>query len=99
MYDLTPYVDRCALIYLETLTRRRSDAYVMFFSTFYSVRLAHRTCSLVNVIGLRCHTRSGNFLRIDFHGTSYSVHESFGFLMRLLVCSIFICQGINFLIV
>jgi hypothetical protein len=30
MYDLPPYVDRCALICLETLTRRRSDACVMF---------------------------------------------------------------------
>jgi hypothetical protein len=30
MYDLRPYVDRCALIRFETLTRRDSDACVMF---------------------------------------------------------------------
>jgi hypothetical protein len=30
MYDLPLYVYRCALIHLETLTIRRSDAFVMF---------------------------------------------------------------------
>jgi hypothetical protein len=30
---------------------------------------------LVNVIGRRCRTRVGDFLRIDFHRTNYGVHE------------------------
>jgi hypothetical protein len=76
MYDLFPYVDRCALICLETVTRRRSDACVMFVFDVLSGRLGSpNLLSLVNVVGLRYRIRGGDFLQIDFHHTNYGVHE------------------------
>jgi hypothetical protein len=76
MYDLPPYVDRCALISLETLTRSRSDACVMFVFDFLSSRDGSPNLgSLVNVIAPRYRTRGGDFLRIDFH--CWSVRFSF----------------------
>jgi hypothetical protein len=39
MHDLSPYVDRCALIRLETLIRRRSYACVMFVFDVLSSRV------------------------------------------------------------
>jgi hypothetical protein len=39
MYDPPPYVDRCTLIRLETLTGRRSDACVMFVFDVLSGRI------------------------------------------------------------
>jgi hypothetical protein len=70
MYDLPPYVGPCALNRLETLTRRRSDACVMFVFDVLSGRVgSSNLLSLLNV------TRGGDFLRIDFHRTNYGVHE------------------------
>jgi hypothetical protein len=59
---------------------------------------------LVNEIASRFYTRGGYFLRIDFHSTITTVFTNpwimlFGTLIRLLVCLIFICQEVNFLII
>jgi hypothetical protein len=74
MYDFLPYVNRCALICLETLTRRCCDACVMF---------------VFDVLSGRVGSPVGDFLRIDFHRTNYGVHkplnDAVGTLMRLLV--------------
>jgi hypothetical protein len=51
MYDLPPYVGPCALIRLKTLTRRRSDACVMFVFDVLSDRVGSpNSLSLLNVI-------------------------------------------------
>jgi hypothetical protein len=44
MYDLPPYEDPCALICLETLIRKRSDACVMFV---FDV-LSRKVCSSID---------------------------------------------------
>jgi hypothetical protein len=83
IYDLPPNVDRCALICLETLTRRRSDA--IFFFDSVSGRVGWlNLLSLFNVISPRCR----------IHRSNYGVHEPFNdvvwHLMKGLVCSIFL---------
>jgi hypothetical protein len=76
MYDLSPYMDRCALICLDTLTRRRYDACVMFVFNDLSGRVGSpNLLSLVNVIAPHYRTRGGDFLWIDFHCTNYSFRE------------------------
>jgi hypothetical protein len=61
MHDLPPYVNRYALIRLETLLRRRSDACVMFVSDVLSGRVGSPNLfSLVNVIAPRYYTRDGD---------------------------------------
>jgi hypothetical protein len=76
MYDLPPYVDQCALIYLELLTRRSSEACVMFVLGVLFGRVGSPNwLSLVNVIAPRYRIRSGDSLRIDFHRNQYGVHE------------------------
>jgi hypothetical protein len=77
----------------ETLTRRRFEECVM-------CRVGSPNfLSLFNVIAPRYRIRSGNFLQIDFHCTNYGVHEPLNDAIRhyieVLVCLIFICQGIN----
>jgi hypothetical protein len=58
MYDLFLYVDLYALICLETLTRRRSDACVMFVFDVFSGRVGSpNLLSLVSVIAPRYRTR------------------------------------------
>jgi hypothetical protein len=65
MYDLPPYVDRCTLIRLETLTRRRSDANVMFgFDVLFSRVGLPNMLSLVNLIAPHCRIRDYDFLWI-----------------------------------
>jgi hypothetical protein len=69
MYDL-------ALTCLEKLTRRRSDACMVFVFDDLSGRVGSpNLLSLVNVIAPRYHTQGGDFLRIDFHCNNYGVHE------------------------
>jgi hypothetical protein len=49
MHDLPPYVNRCALIRLETVTRRRSDACLMFAFDVLSGRVGyHQTCCFLS---------------------------------------------------
>jgi hypothetical protein len=69
-------VGRCALICLETLTRRRSVACMLFVFDVLSGRVSSpNLLSLVNVIASCYLTRAGNFLRIDFYRTNYGVLE------------------------
>jgi hypothetical protein len=76
MYDLVPYVDRCALICLETLTRRCCDVCVMFVFDVLSGRVGSLNLwSLDIVIAPHYPIRCGDFLRIDFHRTTYGVHK------------------------
>jgi hypothetical protein len=46
MFDLPPYVDRCAVIHLETLAEKRLNACVMFIFDILSGRVIHQTCCL-----------------------------------------------------
>jgi hypothetical protein len=75
MYHLPPYVDRCALIRLEPLTRRRSDACVIVFNVLSGWVGSPNSGSPVNVVVPRYRTRGGDFFRIDFHRTNYGVHK------------------------
>jgi hypothetical protein len=76
MYDLPPYVNQWALICLETLSRRLSDACMMFvFDVLSSKAGSPNLFSLVNVVAPRYRTRGGDFSRIDFHRTNYGVNE------------------------
>jgi hypothetical protein len=76
MWDLHPYVDRCALIRLETLTERRANACVMFIFDILSGRVnSSNLLSLISINAPWYHTRASNFLRVDFHRTNYGVHE------------------------
>jgi hypothetical protein len=64
MYNLPSYVDRCALICLETLTRIRSDACLMFVFDVLSGKAGSlNLLSLVNVIAPHYRTWGGDFLR------------------------------------
>jgi hypothetical protein len=44
MHDFPPYEDRCALLHLNTLAKRRLVAYVMFIFDVLSGRVAHQAC-------------------------------------------------------
>jgi hypothetical protein len=70
------------------------------FLTFCLVGLVHQTCCLLWTWLLLATTLG---MAIEFHLTNYGVHEplidAVRVLIGFLVCSIFICQGINSLIV
>jgi hypothetical protein len=79
MNDLPPYVDRCALLCLGTLTRRRANACVLLvFDVLSGMVGSPNLLSLVNVIALRYHNRGGDFSRIDFH----RVHKLLNYAVR-----------------
>jgi hypothetical protein len=103
MYDLPPYVDRCALIHLETLAERRANACVMFVFEILSGRVNRSNLlSLISINAPWYHTRVGDFLRVDFHRTNYGVHEPLNGAVRSFnefAGLTFIYRGINFLIV
>jgi hypothetical protein len=64
MYNLPAYVALCALICLETLTRIRFDACVMFVFDVLSGRVGSPTLlSLFNVITPHYRTWGGEFWR------------------------------------
>jgi hypothetical protein len=75
MCNLPPYVERSALIRLETLTEKRANAYAMdiLMIWFSSVNLSN-LLSLNTMNGLCYHTWPSDFLRVDFHHT-YGAHE------------------------
>jgi hypothetical protein len=50
MWDLPPYVDRCALIRLETLAERRANACVMFIFDILSGRV--NSSNLLSLISI-----------------------------------------------
>jgi hypothetical protein len=71
MCDLPPYVDRSAFIRLETLAERRANACVMFVFDILSGRVnSSNLLSLISINAPWYHTRSDDFLRVDFHRTN-----------------------------
>jgi hypothetical protein len=83
MHDLPPYEDRCALLHLDTPTKRRSIACVMFIFDFLSGRVnPPNLLSVLNLITPRYPTCGATFLRIDFHRTNYDIHEPMLSAMR-----------------
>jgi hypothetical protein len=76
MHDLPPYEDRCTLLHLDTLAKRRSIDCVMFIFDVLSGRVnSPNLLSFVDLITPRYPIRSTEFLRIDFHRTNYGLHE------------------------
>jgi hypothetical protein len=69
-------VDRCALIRLETLAERRANACVMFIYDILSGRVnSSKLLSLISINAPWYHTRTSDFLQVDFHRTNYGVHK------------------------
>jgi hypothetical protein len=76
MCDLPTYVDRCALIRLETLAQRRANSCVLFIFDILSSRVnSSNLLSLISINAPWYHSRAGDFLRVDVHRTNYGVHE------------------------
>jgi hypothetical protein len=69
-------VDRCALIHHDTLVERRANACVIFIFDILSGRV--NSSNLLSLIGINApwyHSKTSDFLRVDFHRTNYGVHE------------------------
>jgi hypothetical protein len=82
IHDLPPYEDRCALLHLDTLTRR-SIACVMFVFDVQSGRVnSLDLLSVLDLIAPRYPTHGTEFLRIEFHPTNYGSHDSMLSAMR-----------------
>jgi hypothetical protein len=85
MHDLPPYEDRCALLHLDTLTKRRSIACVMFIFDVLSgpgVK-SPNLLSVLDLITPRYLTSGTEFFCIDFHWTNYNgIHEPMSSAMR-----------------
>jgi hypothetical protein len=83
MHDLPPYEDRCALLRLDTLAKRRSVACVMFIFDVLSGRVnSLNLLSVLDLITPRYPTLGTEFLRIDFYRTNYRIHEPMSSAMR-----------------
>jgi hypothetical protein len=83
IYDLVPYEDRCAFLHLDTVTKRRSIACVMFIFDVLSGRVnSPNLLSVLDLITSRYPTCGTEFLRIDFHRTNYEIHEPMSSAMR-----------------
>jgi hypothetical protein len=68
MHVLPPYEDRCTLLHLDTLTKWRSIACVMFiFDVLNGIVNSSNLLSVLDLIAPRYLTRDTEFLRIDFH--------------------------------
>jgi hypothetical protein len=84
IHDLPPYEDRCVLLHLDTLTKRRSIAWVMFIFDVVSGRVnSPNLLSVLDLITPLYPTRGAKFLRIDFHRTNYRIHKPMSSAMRL----------------
>jgi hypothetical protein len=76
MHDLSPYEDRCALLHLDTLAKRRSVACVMFIFDILSGRMSSSIfLSVLNLITLQYPTRTSLW-------TNYELHEPMSGAMR-----------------
>jgi hypothetical protein len=76
MHDLPPYEDRCTLLHLDTLTKRRSIACVMFiFDVLNGIVNSPNLLSVLDLITPPYPTRGTEFIRIYFHQTNYGLHE------------------------
>jgi hypothetical protein len=83
MHDLPPYQDRCALLHLDTLAKRRSIACVMFIFDVLSGRVnSPNLLSVLDLFTPRYPTPVTEFLRIDFHRTNYGLHAPMSGAMR-----------------
>jgi hypothetical protein len=83
MHYLPPYEDRCALLHLDALAKRRSIASVMFNFDVLSGRVnSPNLLSVLDLITPRYPTRGTEILRIDFHRTNYGLHEPMPVEMR-----------------
>jgi hypothetical protein len=80
MHDLQPYEDRCALLHLDTLTKRRSIACEMFIFDILSGRV--NLLFVLDLITSRYPTHGTEFLRIDFHRTNYGLFGPMSGAMR-----------------
>jgi Reverse transcriptase (RNA-dependent DNA polymerase) len=75
MHDLPPYENRCALLNIDTLFKRRAVACIMFIFDVLSGRVSSpNLLSMVNVNVPQYQTRGGEFLRVGFHRTNYAAH-------------------------
>jgi hypothetical protein len=83
MHDLPRYEDRCAVLHLDTFTKRRSIACVMFIFDVLSGRVnSPNLLSVLDLITPRYPTQGTEFLRIDYHWTNYGLHEPMSGAMR-----------------
>jgi hypothetical protein len=83
MLNLPPYLERCALICLETLAERRANACVMFiFDILFGRVNSSNLLSLFSINPPWFHTRMSDFLQIDFHRTNYGIHEPLNGVVR-----------------
>jgi hypothetical protein len=83
MHDLPPYEYRCALLHLDTLTKRQSIDCVMFIFDVVSGRVnLPNLWSVLDLITPRYPTRGAEFLRIDFHRTNYGMYEPMSSAIR-----------------
>jgi hypothetical protein len=98
MCNLPPYVDRCALIRLETLAERRVNACDMFIFDIWSGGV--NSLNLLSLISINAPWSSGGLIFIApttaFTSLWMMLFEAF---MSSLVCSTLIYQGINFSII
>jgi hypothetical protein len=77
MHDSPPFEEKCALLHLDTLTKRRSIACVMFIFDVLSGRVnSPSLLSVIDLIPSRYPTRGTEFLRIDFHRTNHDPMSS-----------------------
>jgi hypothetical protein len=71
MLCVPPYEDRCALLHLETLAKRRSIACVMFIFNVLSGRVnSPNLLSVLNFLAPQYRTRTNYF-----HQMNYGIHE------------------------
>jgi hypothetical protein len=83
MHDLPSYEERCALLHLDTLAKRRSMACVMFIFDVASERVnSPYLLSVLDLITPQYPTHGTEFQRIDFHRTNYGLHEPMSGEMR-----------------
>jgi hypothetical protein len=79
MHDLPPYEDRCTLLHLDSLAKKRSIACVLFIFDVLSGRVnSPNLLSGLDLITPRHPTRGTEFLRIDFHRTNYVLRTNVG---------------------
>jgi hypothetical protein len=93
MFDLPPYVDRCALIRLETLAERRANACDMLIFDILG-EFIKLVVSDEHINAPWYHNRRSDFLQVDFHLTNYGVHELLNGAVRWSVRPSFIEESI-----
>jgi hypothetical protein len=83
MHELPPYEERCAFLHLDTVTKRRSIACVMFIFVVLSGRVnSPYLWSVLDLITPENPTRGTEFLRIYFHQRNYGLHKPMSGAMR-----------------